>query len=92
MCSSDLFARVRPRRRLWYLAELGAATPGRGAGSTLLEHRLARLEGEAYLESSNPRNVPLYERFGFEVVEAIDLPHDGPRVHTMLRPARSGSS
>ena len=41
---------------------------GRGLGSVLLEAGLARCDAEvglAYLESSNPRNVPLYERFGF---------------------------
>jgi hypothetical protein len=36
--------------------------------------------------SSNIRNVPLYQRFGFEVIQEISLPEDGPTLWTMLRP------
>lgn len=79
------FARARPAERVWYLAQLGATRPGLGVGSALLEHRLARISGPAYLESSNKRNVPLYERFGFEVVREIVLPQDGPTLWTMMR-------
>ncbi len=42
----------------------------------------------AYLESSNPRNEPLYARYGFEPRPAIALPDGGPRVTPMWRPAR----
>lgn len=79
------FNKARPAERVWYLAQLGAATPGQGIGSALLEHRLAKITGPAYLESSNPRNVPLYQRFGFEVIQEISLPEDGPTLWTMLR-------
>ena len=41
----------------------------------------------AYLESSHPRNVPLYERHGFEVMGVIQ-PGDFPPLIPMLRPAR----
>jgi hypothetical protein len=44
------------------------------------------MEGPAYLESSNLRNVPLYQRFGFDAIEEISLPEDGPTLWTMLRP------
>jgi ribosomal protein S18 acetylase RimI-like enzyme len=80
------FNRARPAESVWYLAQLGAATPGQGVGSALLEHRLAGIAGSAYLESSNQRNVPLYQRFGFDVVQEISLPQGGPTVWTMLRP------
>jgi ribosomal protein S18 acetylase RimI-like enzyme len=79
------FTRARPAEHLWYLAQLGAVTPGRGVGSALLEHRLASIDRAAYLESSNQRNVPLYQRFGFEVINEISLPDDGPTLWTMLR-------
>lgn len=79
------FAKARPAESVWYLAQLGAATQAQGVGSALLEHRLARISGPAYLESSNKKNVPLYERFGFEVVQEIVLPQDGPALWTMLR-------
>jgi len=63
---------------------------GRGLGSALLEAGLARCDAEgamAYLESSNPKNVPLYERYGFEVLGVIE-PEDFPPLTPMLRPAR----
>ena len=41
----------------------------------------------AYLESSNPRNVPLYERFGFQVVGTIQA-GSSPPIYPMLRAAR----
>ena len=79
------FSKARPAESVWYLAQLGAATPGRGIGSALLEHRLATITGPAYLESSNQRNVSLYQRFGFEVIKEISLPGGGPTLWTMLR-------
>jgi hypothetical protein len=81
------FARARPAGQFWYLAQIGASTPGRGVGSALLERRLETIEGPAYLESSNRKNVSLYQRFGFDVVEEISLPEDGPTLWTMLRPS-----
>jgi predicted N-acetyltransferase YhbS len=80
------FARARPAGQFWYLAQIGASAPGRGVGSALLERRLEAIEGPAYLESSNVKNVPLYQRFGFDVAEEISLPEDGPTLRTMLRP------
>ena len=80
------FTRARPAGQFWYLAQIGASTPGRGVGSALLERRLATIEGPAYLESSNLRNVPLYQRFGFDVIGEISLPEGGPTLWTMLRP------
>lgn len=50
--------------------------------SPLGEHGLP-----AYQESSNPRNIPLYARYGFEVIGEV-RPDDFPRVYPMLRPAR----
>ena len=41
----------------------------------------------AYLESTNPRNVSLYERHGFVATGSIELP-GGPPLTAMLRPAR----
>lgn len=39
------------------------------------------------LEASNLANVPLYERYGFEVRGSFILPEDGPEVFTMWREA-----
>ena len=79
------FTKARPAESVWYLTQIGAATPGQGIGSALLTHRLANITGPAYLESSNQRNVPLYQRFGFEVIQEISLPEGGPTLWTMLR-------
>ena len=45
---------------------------GKGIGSKLISHGIDRAETlnvPCYLESSNPRNVPFYERHGFKTVE-----------------------
>jgi ribosomal protein S18 acetylase RimI-like enzyme len=78
----------------WYLAIIGVdpSQKGRGVGAALLRSRLARCDKEgmaAYLESSNPQNVPLYEHFGFQVTGELDLPKGAPTVTTMWRSARS---
>ncbi len=79
------FRPARPDEPHWYLAQLGAATQGVGVGSALLTAGLERVEGPAYLESSNKANIPLYERFGFRVVGEIMLPSKGPIVWRMYR-------
>ena len=39
----------------------------------------------AYLESSKPESVPLYEHFGFEVTEVLDPPKGAPPLTAMWR-------
>jgi predicted acetyltransferase len=39
----------------------------------------------SYLEASNPVNVPLYMRYGFEVLGSFTLPERGIEVFTMWR-------
>ena len=84
--------RYHPESPHWYLSMIGVdpMRQGRGLGSALLEGGLARCDAEggpAYLESSNLKNVPLYERYGFEVLGVIQ-PGDFPPLTPMLRPAR----
>ena len=77
----------RMRRKIaptaYHLEMLGVDSDfqGRGAGTEILRESLRRLDAEgreAYLESSNPRNVPFYRRQGFEVVdENFPLEADG---------------
>ncbi len=42
----------------------------------------------AYVESSNERNNPLYQRHGFEVISEATLPDGGPKIWFMQRAAR----
>lgn len=85
-------ARHHPQTPHWYLWALGvdARLQGRGVGSALLRHTLARIDAEgaeAYLEASNPALVPFYERHGFEVAGVIEVA-DVPRLTPMWRRAR----
>jgi ribosomal protein S18 acetylase RimI-like enzyme len=79
-----------PREPLWHLDSV-AVLPGwqgRGLGSALVEFGLehARESGTAMvLETGTQRNVPLYERLGFHVVEEADSPEGGPHVWFMRR-------
>jgi ribosomal protein S18 acetylase RimI-like enzyme len=83
--------KYHPHEPHWYLAMLGAdpMRQGQGLGSALLKTTLRRCDADgviAYLESSNPNNVRLYERHGFEVMGLIQ-PGDFPPLYPMLRPA-----
>lgn len=78
-------AAARPKHPHWYLATIGATVSGRGIGSALLEHQIDQLQGPAYLESSNIRNNPLYERFGFKVTQEIKPSPTGPTLWAMYR-------
>ncbi|MCG8590214.1 MAG: GNAT family N-acetyltransferase [Proteobacteria bacterium] len=77
----------------WYLPMIGVEphAQGKGLGGALLRYALARCDEEglpAYLESSNRRNIPLYERHGFEAMGQIQV-GAGPLVTPMLRRPRS---
>jgi GNAT superfamily N-acetyltransferase len=76
----------------WYLPWLAVAEPSQGAGlgSALLEHGLALVDASglpAYLETPNPRTVPLYERHGFAVT-AVAQSGACPPMTMMMRDAR----
>jgi GNAT superfamily N-acetyltransferase len=85
-------ARVHPKTPNWYLYGIGVdpAYQGQGVGGALLRSRLERVDqagAAAYLESSKPENIPLYEHFGFRVAEVPPLPDGAPVVTPMSRPA-----
>lgn len=92
----EAMARYHPEEPHWYLP-LIAADPlrqGEGIGGALMGHALARCDRDgvaAYLESSNPRNIPLYQRHGFEVLGAIQT-GSSPVLTPMLRPPRLAAS
>ena len=66
----------RPIEPHWYLSLIGVEALHRnnGCGATLLQHRLRQCDRghlPAYLWSSNPLNITLYERHGFEIADTI---------------------
>ena len=80
----SLMHQARPPERFWYLAGIGSVRRGEGIGTALLRHRLGRVSEPAYLESSKRANIPLYERFGFELRDPLRLP-GGPELWPMWR-------
>ena len=85
-------AKYHPEEPCWYLAVIGvdSAYQGRGLGAQLMKHALRRVDEEsmpAYLESSNPRNMSLYRRHGFEEIGVIQS-GSSPTVVPMFREAR----
>ncbi len=81
-----------PAEPHWYLPMIGVEpyAQGQGLGDALMRHALERCDEDgllAYLESTNPRNISLYERHGFEIMTRIQL-GDVPPVAPMLRRPR----
>ncbi len=82
-------SRGHPEEPHWFLP-LIAVDPfvrGAGAGSALMAYGLAACDRDgvpAYLDSTHPRNIPLYERFGFELVRTIKI-GGHPPVYPMVR-------
>jgi GNAT superfamily N-acetyltransferase len=76
----------------WYLPLIGVdpAHQGQGLGDALMAHALAQADRDrlpAYLESTNPRNISLYRRHGFEALGRIQVGTSPPLV-PMLRSPR----
>ncbi|HEY7147743.1 MAG TPA: GNAT family N-acetyltransferase [Streptosporangiaceae bacterium] len=74
----------------WYLGYLGTRRDrqGQGLGTQMLREVLAGLDTggvPAYLESSNERNLPLYQRNGFRVVGELRALGHGPAIWRMWR-------
>jgi GNAT superfamily N-acetyltransferase len=68
------------------LIGVGPSHTGKGFATELLEAKLAQLDNErqsAYLETSDPRNIGYYSRFGFTVVSSYSF--QGIESFCMLR-------
>ena len=75
-----------PHAYLWALGVV-PSHQGQGLGGRLLQAGLRRLDDEqtaAYLETHEPRNVPLYERSGFAVSDVRRV-HGGLKQWSMIR-------
>lgn len=81
-----------PHEPHWYLP-LIAADPNwinRGLGAALMKHALRKCDQDglpAYLESSNPRNISLYERHGFTAIGEIQSGASPVMTPMLRRPA-----
>jgi GNAT superfamily N-acetyltransferase len=88
----EQMAKYRPSGLHWYLPIIGVDPlhQGKGYGGALLKCALEDCDREhlaAYLESTNARNVSLYQRHGFEVIGTIQS-GTSPTIVPMLRSAR----
>jgi ribosomal protein S18 acetylase RimI-like enzyme len=93
--ASALFDRTeqyRPAEPHWYLSLIGIepAHRNKGYGGELLRHALRQCDRDhlpAYLWSSNPQNLSLYLRHGFEITGTIQV-GSSPIIFPMVRKPR----
>ncbi|MDI1260140.1 GNAT family N-acetyltransferase [Aquabacterium sp.] len=88
----EAMGRHHPQEPHWYLPLIGVdpSRQNQGHGEALMKHALAACDRDghpAYLESTNPRNVPLYERHGFRVLARLQV-GSSPPIFPMLREPR----
>ena len=97
---TDLFALLEqmdgyhPAEPHWYLPMIGVdpAHQGKGYGSALLQHALARCDADeklAYLESTSVKSLRLYERHGFELLGTIQVGSSPPLFPMLRKPSSS---
>jgi GNAT superfamily N-acetyltransferase len=91
----ERMAEHHPREPHWYLPLIGIdpLAQGRKLGAMLMQPVLTRCDREgvpAYLESTNPRNIPFYERLGFQVLTTLQV-GQSPELVPMLRSPRTAS-
>jgi ribosomal protein S18 acetylase RimI-like enzyme len=88
----EQMGRYHPHEPHWYLPLIGVdpARQSEGHGSRLMRRALAAADRDArpaYLESANPKNVPFYERLGFELLGTIEAGSSPPMFPMLRRPA-----
>jgi GNAT superfamily N-acetyltransferase len=93
MSALTAIEKVHPTEEHYYLEVLGTRKDrqSKGTGSAVINAVLERCDEEglpAYLESSNPRNIPFYARHGFEVREEISCGKGAPVATAMWREPR----
>lgn len=87
----EMMSIYHPKEPHWYLPLIGVDPPhqGKGHGAALLTHALKvcdRDQCPAYLESTNPRNITLYRRHGFEDLGVIQVGTSPPMTPMLRRP------
>ncbi|RQG92275.1 GNAT family N-acetyltransferase [Natrarchaeobius chitinivorans] len=89
----EQLASYYPDEPFWHLTVLGVEPvhQRKGYGTALLGNMLTTCdqEGEVvYLESSNPENIPLYARHGFEILGSIQENEIPPLIPMVREPQR----
>jgi ribosomal protein S18 acetylase RimI-like enzyme len=87
--SSSMYQRLAPERH-WCLSIVGVdpVCQGKGHGGGLLRPMFARIDREGlpcYLETENEKNLPMYQRYGFRVLEESQIPGTETASWAMLR-------
>jgi ribosomal protein S18 acetylase RimI-like enzyme len=87
----ETMGRYHPKEPHWYLPLIGVdpAHQGKGHGAALLKFALDQCDRDrlpAYLESTNPRNISLYKRHGFEALGTIQVGSSPPLVPMLRKP------
>lgn len=89
--------KVTPKEPHFYLFTIGVVPEGqgKGLGGALLRSGLAQADRASmptYLESSKADNIPIYQRYGFELRDVpADLPEGCPPIYPMWRPVKGGA-
>jgi ribosomal protein S18 acetylase RimI-like enzyme len=88
----DTMDKHHPKSDHYYLQFVGVDPEhqGKGIGAALMKPALEECDREdlgAYLENTKESNLSFYERFGFEVTEAVQLGNAGPTMWLMWRDA-----
>jgi ribosomal protein S18 acetylase RimI-like enzyme len=76
-----------PHDYLWFLG-VRPDVQGHGVGSRLLRAETARFDDQgraSFLETATPRNVPLYQRHGYNVIAEYRPAPDAPLIWGMWR-------
>jgi GNAT superfamily N-acetyltransferase len=90
---ADMMEKIHPHEPHWYLQTIGTDPQfqGKGYGGVILRHTLAVADAAhmpCYLESSKDTNIPIYQSFGFELKDEVQVPHGGPKIWPMWRKPR----
>jgi ribosomal protein S18 acetylase RimI-like enzyme len=92
----DQMGRHHPNEPHWFLPLIGIdpSRQNQGLGSLLMQHAHRDFDRDgmlAYLDSSNPKNIPFYQRHGYEVLGTIRV-GNCPPISPMLRKPRPKSA
>lgn len=71
-----------------YVLAVRPEQQGKGYSSVLMRHFLNRIDfskNRIYLETSNEKNIPIYEHFGFKIIAEIAMPKWNIKIWPMIK-------